>query len=180
MQSQRILQRIERLLADADAAIDDSDWARVRDRAQNVLRLDPENTDALTYLAAADRGEAAPNRSVRTDAADPARGQDLEAPPSHPESFCDGRYQVLGFLGEGGKKRVYLAHDTKLDRDVVGEPEQARVYYRQALDVCEKIRFRPEIALTRLALAELLMEHYPEERAKAWSTSISLSRNSTR
>src|SRR5207245_2145525 len=43
------------------------------------------------------------------------------APPasaSDPTSFCDGRYQVKRFLGEGGKKRVYLAHDTKLDRDV--------------------------------------------------------------
>ena len=29
-----------------------------------------------------------------------------------------GRYQVRRFLGEGGKKRVYLSHDTKLDRDV--------------------------------------------------------------
>ncbi len=35
-----------------------------------------------------------------------------------PTSFADGRYQVKGFLGEGGRKRVYLAHDTKLDRDV--------------------------------------------------------------
>jgi class 3 adenylate cyclase len=29
-----------------------------------------------------------------------------------------GRYAAKGFLGEGGRKRVYLAHDTKLDRDV--------------------------------------------------------------
>jgi AbrB family looped-hinge helix DNA binding protein len=29
-----------------------------------------------------------------------------------------GRYQVKRFLGEGAKKRVYLARDTKLDRDV--------------------------------------------------------------
>lgn len=35
-----------------------------------------------------------------------------------PSSFADGRYQVRRFLGEGGRKRVYLAHDTKLDRDV--------------------------------------------------------------
>jgi serine/threonine protein kinase len=35
-----------------------------------------------------------------------------------PTSFSAGRYQVKKFLGEGGKKKVYLAHDTTLDRDV--------------------------------------------------------------
>ncbi|MEO8457000.1 MAG: protein kinase, partial [Chloroflexota bacterium] len=35
-----------------------------------------------------------------------------------PSSFADGRYIVKGFLGEGGRKKVYLAHDEKLDRDV--------------------------------------------------------------
>jgi len=44
-------------------------------------------------------------------------------PPSHPPSpeptsFVNGRYQVKKFLGEGGKKKVYLVHDTLLDRDV--------------------------------------------------------------
>jgi class 3 adenylate cyclase len=38
--------------------------------------------------------------------------------PSLPTSFASGRYQVQRLLGEGGKKRVYLAHDSKLDRDV--------------------------------------------------------------
>jgi serine/threonine protein kinase len=37
---------------------------------------------------------------------------------SQSDSFADGRYQVKKFLGEGGKKKVYLAHDTVLDRDV--------------------------------------------------------------
>ena len=36
-----------------------------------------------------------------------------------PTVFANGRYQVKRFLGEGGKKKVYLAHDTMLDRDVV-------------------------------------------------------------
>jgi class 3 adenylate cyclase len=35
-----------------------------------------------------------------------------------PTSFGDGRYQVERFIGEGGKKRVYLARDTRLNRDV--------------------------------------------------------------
>ena len=38
--------------------------------------------------------------------------------PALPTSFAASRYQVQGFLGEGGKKRVYLAHDARLDRDV--------------------------------------------------------------
>jgi serine/threonine protein kinase len=37
---------------------------------------------------------------------------------NQPTAFADGRYQVKDLLGEGGKKKVYLAHDTTLDRDV--------------------------------------------------------------
>jgi hypothetical protein len=29
------------------------------------------------------------------------------------------------------------------------------------------MRFRPEIALTRLQLAELILEHYPQEKSKS-------------
>jgi hypothetical protein len=50
---------------------------------------------------------------------------------------------------------------------LLDKPEQARAYYQQALEVCAKIRFRPEIALTRLQLAELLLKHYPDERGEA-------------
>jgi len=39
-------------------------------------------------------------------------------PSPEPKSFADGRYQVKELLGEGGKKKVYLAHDTLIDRDV--------------------------------------------------------------
>jgi hypothetical protein len=34
------------------------------------------------------------------------------------------------------------------------------------------MRFRPELALSRLQLAELLLEHYPEEKSEAIATSI--------
>jgi class 3 adenylate cyclase/tetratricopeptide (TPR) repeat protein len=49
----------------------------------------------------------------------------------------------------------------------LGRPDEARTYYAQALDVAGKMRFRPEIALTRLELAELLLAHYPDEKAEA-------------
>ncbi len=43
--------------------------------------------------------------------------QSSPAPPSspaaQPSSFANGRYQVQKFLGEGGKKRVYLATATR-------------------------------------------------------------------
>jgi hypothetical protein len=50
---------------------------------------------------------------------------------------------------------------------VLGEPESARTYHLQSLDLCQRARFRPGIALTHLQLAELLLEHYPDEMADA-------------
>jgi uncharacterized protein (DUF924 family) len=45
--------------------------------------------------------------------------------------------------------------------------DKARGYYQQAIEICEKVRFRPELALTRLELAELMLDYYPKERAEA-------------
>jgi DNA-binding CsgD family transcriptional regulator len=50
---------------------------------------------------------------------------------------------------------------------MLGKPEAARDYYHQALTVCEKVRFLPELALIRLDLADVLLEHYQQERAAA-------------
>jgi tetratricopeptide (TPR) repeat protein len=45
--------------------------------------------------------------------------------------------------------------------------DEARAYYEQAVEVCARVRHRPELALTRLSLAELLLAHYPDERHAA-------------
>ena len=50
---------------------------------------------------------------------------------------------------------------------LLGQPEKARIYYQQGIEACTKGRHRPELALTRLELAELLLEHYPDERPAA-------------
>ncbi|TET14907.1 MAG: zinc-ribbon domain-containing protein [Dehalococcoidia bacterium] len=49
----------------------------------------------------------------------------------------------------------------------LGRQKEARKYYQKAIKDCTEMRFRPELALTRLQLAELLLEHYPKERAEA-------------
>ncbi len=49
----------------------------------------------------------------------------------------------------------------------LGRPEEARTHYQDALKVATDMRFRPEIALIRLQLTELLLEHYPEEKSEA-------------
>ncbi len=114
MPSERVQRQIDRLLDEAERSIAVNDWAVVRERSRAVLALDPGNADALAYIEAADRAAAGPSPA--------APAQPTQAPPSptpaQPESFAGGRYEVRRFLGEGGKKRVYLAHDALLDRDV--------------------------------------------------------------
>jgi tetratricopeptide (TPR) repeat protein len=50
---------------------------------------------------------------------------------------------------------------------LLGRYEEARKHYKEAVKVATEMRFRPELALTRLQVAELLLEHYPKERAEA-------------
>ncbi len=38
--------------------------------------------------------------------------------PDTPTALANGRYVLRCLLGEGSKKRVYLAHDGRLDREV--------------------------------------------------------------
>jgi hypothetical protein len=116
--TERMQRQVDRLLDEADEAARGQDWDTVRARANVVLGLDPTNGDALTYLSAADRIAATltAGSTSATYAGDPAGP--APALLKQTTSFCDGRYQVKRFLGEGGKKRVFLAHDTLLDRDV--------------------------------------------------------------
>ena len=112
MASDRIQRRIERLLDEVDAAFAERKWPDVQASAQDVLRLDPENREALTFLSAAQQALGTPGEPTPQ-----ALGRSHH-PPDQPTSFANGRYQVKKFLGEGGKKKVYLAQDTLLDREV--------------------------------------------------------------
>ena len=117
MASDRIQRTINSLLDEAEQAVSRSDWSVVQDRARNVLAFDPENQDAAAFLAAADRALGDSTSQVASQPATSAPGA-LPPTPGQPTSFANGRYEVKRFLGEGGKKKVYLAQDTLLDREV--------------------------------------------------------------
>ena len=120
MLSERAQRRIERLLDQMDEAADQKDWALVQEHARDVLALDPDNVDARDFLSAAQRRLGQPSDSGSEEDAAPVAVQPFSPTPEadHPTSFANGRYQVKKFLGEGGKKKVFLAHDSLLDRDV--------------------------------------------------------------
>ncbi len=113
MASERIQRRIDRLLDQAEEAMDQLRWDAVREYAQAAPGLDPGNTDALAYLDSAQLVQQTLNGGATPTSPPVATFQ-----TDQPSSFANGRYQVKRFLGEGGKKKVYLAHDTLLDREV--------------------------------------------------------------
>ena len=65
MASERFQRRIERLLDEADEAISQFDWERVRQCAQAVLAIDPGNADGLTFLTTAERAHGLGRLRVR-------------------------------------------------------------------------------------------------------------------
>ncbi|MCH7801269.1 MAG: hypothetical protein IIC24_06960, partial [Chloroflexi bacterium] len=114
MPSERIQRRIDRLLDQIEESADQEDWETTLRLSEQVLDLDPDDEDAHTFLRLAQlRVNPEP---VSADVTSESEESSPPAPPApakdQPTSFSDGRYQVQRFLGEGGKKMVYLAQDT--------------------------------------------------------------------
>ena len=76
MPSERIQRRIDSYLDQADEAAARFDWEEVRRQA--ALSLDPENADALAFLAAAGRNLAAAIIESRQRPGAPEQGGDGE------------------------------------------------------------------------------------------------------
>ncbi len=112
MPSERVQRRIDKLLDQAEEAADARDWEVIAQSVRMVLRLDPGNQDALSFseMLAGEIEESSEPQDQSITTASPQT--------TTPTSFANGRYQITGFLGEGGKKKVYLCRDTTLDRDV--------------------------------------------------------------
>jgi hypothetical protein len=110
--------RVDAFLDQAEAASDASDWEEVAAKARAVLAIDEANEDAIHFLRMAEANGVAGGVSRSAGVHVEPPHAPATAAPQEPDSFAGGRYVVRRFLGEGGKKRVYLAHDELLDRDV--------------------------------------------------------------
>lgn len=151
MPSERIQRQIDALLDQAEAPVASREWDAVREAAGAVLGIDAANEDARAFVSMADGAvSVAPISSVANvtppEAPGSAAARTDRPATTTPESFASGRYEVRRFLGERGKKRVYLAHDSLLDRDVAFAPIRT-----EGLDETGRERVRREAqALARL------------------------------
>ncbi|MEZ4494208.1 MAG: protein kinase [Dehalococcoidia bacterium] len=120
MASERIQRRIEALLDETDEAAAAGNWAAVLEKSRAVLGFDPGNEEAEAYLAAAQGAVSANSLEAERpqQSSTPPASATAIPEPSHPDTFVAGRYRVERFLGDGAKKRVFLARDNSLDRQV--------------------------------------------------------------
>ncbi|MEO6397265.1 MAG: protein kinase [Tepidiformaceae bacterium] len=118
MASERIQRRIDTFLDEADEAASRRDWAVVVENVEAVLAIDPANEDALAFVQMAEAGLRASGKSAKGPSPSQEPSEPSASQPPLPRSFAGGRYAVRRFLGEGGRKRVFLAHDSRLDREV--------------------------------------------------------------
>jgi DNA-binding CsgD family transcriptional regulator len=62
---------------------------------------------------------------------------------------------------------VLMPRHAGLASALLGRYQDARNYFARAIEFCERVGYRPELALTRLDLAELILTHFPREQAEA-------------
>lgn len=118
MPSECVQRQIDRLLDEAEGALSEGAWPAVAETARAVLAIDPGNEDAGAYLRMAQANmdgtssSLVPPTNLATTSGAPMAGAVT------PETFGNGRCEVVKFLGEGGRKKVYLARHVLLDRQV--------------------------------------------------------------
>ena len=124
MASERLQRQIKRLLDEAEQAIAQRDWAMVRERAQDVVFIDPENPEGQAFLAAAERA-----LGIATDSVPQSSQADTTAMPPTPATTApeaERRQLTVMFCD--------LQGSTALSQQL--DPEELREVIRSYQDVC--------------------------------------------
>ena len=118
MTSERVRKQIDRLLTEAEDAMARADWETVRLRAEAVLRLQPGDQDALTYLGAAGQqhGVDEPLRGVASSA-----------------RTAERRHMAVMFCDLRGSTELSERMDPEDLRDVL------RAYHRAAAEAVDRL-----------------------------------------
>ena len=125
MPSEPVQHQIDALLHEAEAAILRSEWALVWARAQQVLRLDPENRDGRLYLTAAERGLSAEQPGAASPAPPPVPNGPADAvTPTQPPSAGEDHRPTRRIAGQidlsvdaATAERVLLANEVFAEAD---------------------------------------------------------------
>jgi tetratricopeptide (TPR) repeat protein len=72
-----------------------------------------------------------------------------------------------GFVTTGAYYLTCISRHLGFAAAFLGRYDASRNHYQKALEITTQMRFRPELALTHLQNAELLLEHFPREKAEA-------------
>jgi DNA-binding CsgD family transcriptional regulator len=144
--------------ADVDAFMAQTRWAPLLEVPITVARGQREEARALVRAYVADlaaRGDAAEGHLVdlapSLEAAIMLGDFDLVEPLVHQLTPAA---KLFGAPGTGFTSVARLLGKAAV---ILGQRDAARVYFEQALELCQPLRYRPEAALVHLELAELLL-----------------------
>ena len=161
MVSERIQRQIDRLLDQAEEAVTNGAWSTVDSRAQSVLAIDPANSDATSYLAAADRAlngstPAAKGDSTTSDqlakifsrandaifVLDPPRGKILDVNPKACDMLGYSREELLSigiFAVHPGEMPMFLSFTDSVYGDQYGWTDEITCYTKTGEEVPTEI-----------------------------------------
>jgi hypothetical protein len=85
----------------------------------------------------------------------------------HSTEILSNRLKDTGLVTSGSWYPTCLPRHLGGAAALLSRYTEARQHYNEAIDVCTEMPFRPELALTHLQLAELLLEQFPAEKKEA-------------
>jgi hypothetical protein len=160
MPSERVQRRIDDLLDQTEEAVKATEWSRVRELAEAVLVADPQNEDAKTFLAMAERATEVGTGPAEASApgSTPAALSSAEPPPSTPSASNSQ-------ASTAKEKREHQREN----RQRPGTMPMTRIEYARTHPRMTLAEIAVEFGISRHALERYFQRHgykHPDHRTK--------------